>query len=356
MNIVEKLASYFTASPIQKLDKVIAIDTELNKIQNRANTLSEVYAEKYNENLIFKSEDDEISNAYSTRYNSYLENHVKEVNEIIKSKSALSKERETLLSNKVVSSLYNERKELQVIRKARKEGILTETQYIDILKARKKSVKFSDVIVFNEQGQILLLKRDADDETNDTWVIPGGHVDEGEECEVAARRELSEETGINNTKIEYLGERKTDTAHIKYYRTTIDTNEKFVTLMAGENKRYIWVFPHEIRFFTFPYDMKQNVMELLGVPTMEEFAKASKDKVSKVMGEFKEGTLRDSHGKKVKSKEQALAIAISEAGLSEKEGILVKALASGVINQKQYDKVKANKAKIAENKRFVGSF
>jgi len=38
-----------------------------------------------------------------------------------------------------------------------------------------------------------------------------------------------------------------------------------------------------------------------------------KNKVNKVMGEFKRGTLRSSSGKKVKSRKQAVAIAMSEA-------------------------------------------
>ncbi len=36
-------------------------------------------------------------------------------------------------------------------------------------------------------------------------------------------------------------------------------------------------------------------------------------KIGKVMGEYKEGKLKSSSGKKVKSKDQALAIALSEA-------------------------------------------
>ena len=36
-------------------------------------------------------------------------------------------------------------------------------------------------------------------------------------------------------------------------------------------------------------------------------------KVSKVMGEFKSGTLKSSSGKKVKSRKQAIAIALNEA-------------------------------------------
>jgi hypothetical protein len=41
-------------------------------------------------------------------------------------------------------------------------------------------------------------------------------------------------------------------------------------------------------------------------------------KVKKVMGEFKRGTLKSSSGAKVKSRKQAVAIAMSEAGMSKK--------------------------------------
>jgi len=39
-------------------------------------------------------------------------------------------------------------------------------------------------------------------------------------------------------------------------------------------------------------------------------------KVGKVMGEYKDGKLKSSSGQKVKSKDQALAIAMSEAAKS----------------------------------------
>ena len=43
------------------------------------------------------------------------------------------------------------------------------------------------------------------------------------------------------------------------------------------------------------------------------------EKVHKVMSEFKEGTLRSSSGAKVTDRDQAEAIALSEAGLSKKK-------------------------------------
>lgn len=45
--------------------------------------------------------------------------------------------------------------------------------------------------------------------------------------------------------------------------------------------------------------------------------KKQNDKVGKVMGEYKEGTLKSSSGKKVTSKKQAVAIAMSEAKMSK---------------------------------------
>jgi hypothetical protein len=44
--------------------------------------------------------------------------------------------------------------------------------------------------------------------------------------------------------------------------------------------------------------------------------KMNDKKVGKVMGEYKEGKLKSSSGKKVKSRDQALAIAMSEASKS----------------------------------------
>lgn len=41
-------------------------------------------------------------------------------------------------------------------------------------------------------------------------------------------------------------------------------------------------------------------------------------KIGKVMGEYKRGTLKSSSGKKVTKKAQAVAIAMSEAGMAKK--------------------------------------
>ena len=46
--------------------------------------------------------------------------------------------------------------------------------------------------------------------------------------------------------------------------------------------------------------------------------KMNKAKVGKVMGEYKEGKLKSSSGQKVKSRDQALAVALSSAAKQAK--------------------------------------
>lgn len=57
---------------------------------------------------------------------------------------------------------------------------------------------------------------------------------------------------------------------------------------------------------------------------MAKQTQKQQDKIGKVMHEFKEGDLKsgkDGKGGKVKSREQAIAIAMSEAGVSKKKTI-----------------------------------
>lgn len=52
---------------------------------------------------------------------------------------------------------------------------------------------------------------------------------------------------------------------------------------------------------------------------MAKETKAQQAKVERVMHEFKEGDLKSGSGKKVTSRKQAVAIGLSEAGVSRKK-------------------------------------
>ncbi len=60
--------------------------------------------------------------------------------------------------------------------------------------------------IVNYDSRVLMIKR-AKKEGNLVWAFPGGKVEDGETKEEACIRELYEETGLNVSIIELLGER-----------------------------------------------------------------------------------------------------------------------------------------------------
>lgn len=62
-----------------------------------------------------------------------------------------------------------------------------------------------DVLVINKiTDEILLIKR-LNEPFKDCWALPGGFVDENEDLEQAARRELFEETNIETEEMIQIG-------------------------------------------------------------------------------------------------------------------------------------------------------
>lgn len=52
-------------------------------------------------------------------------------------------------------------------------------------------------VVTDPEGRVWLLRRAQRDQAHGLWILPGGHVDRGEELTGAVRREVAEETGLN---------------------------------------------------------------------------------------------------------------------------------------------------------------
>jgi 8-oxo-dGTP pyrophosphatase MutT (NUDIX family) len=66
--------------------------------------------------------------------------------------------------------------------------------------------RFASIILVDDRGWLLLQERDENPVIDpDKWGFVGGHVEEGEDVEVAAYRELEEETGLSIQGLEYAG-------------------------------------------------------------------------------------------------------------------------------------------------------
>jgi hypothetical protein len=62
-------------------------------------------------------------------------------------------------------------------------------------------------------------------------------------------------------------------------------------------------------------------VDKLGAGAKKRKKLSGKDKVETVMAEFKRGTLHSGGGPRVKKRKQAVAIAMSEAGMSKKKKV-----------------------------------
>ncbi|WP_224995216.1 NUDIX domain-containing protein [Cesiribacter sp. SM1] len=99
-------------------------------------------------------------------------------------------------------------------------------------------------IIFNPLNQVLLCKSAK---WNNQYVIPGGHIEQGETMEDALRREVLEETGLKIHSIELIGLQEciySDTFQEKRHFIFIDYScrtDGFEVVLNDEADEWIWV-------------------------------------------------------------------------------------------------------------------
>lgn len=138
---------------------------------------------------------------------------------------------------------------------------ITKSTDIDLFKAVSKTL-YADNIVYNDEGKILLLRRSENDKTfPGMWVIPGGHIDLGEEPETAAKRELYEEAGIEAEKPEQVGEYEDNKVHIRYFESHVGDKEP--VLQQEEQWGYEWVSVDDLQDYPMPMNMCENILKIV---------------------------------------------------------------------------------------------
>jgi ADP-ribose pyrophosphatase YjhB (NUDIX family) len=126
-----------------------------------------------------------------------------------------------------------------------------------------------NVVVTNDQGQILLIRRSD----NDNWAVPGGAIDLGESMTQAAVRETKEESGID-CEIAGLVGIYTDPRHIILYTSNGEARQEFSILLTArpvggqptpsdESSEVRWVERADLEDYTMDRSMRLRVRDFL---------------------------------------------------------------------------------------------
>lgn len=113
--------------------------------------------------------------------------------------------------------------------------------------------RFSSIALVDARGWVLLQERDEFPVIDpEKWGFPGGHVDEGEDYETAAYRELAEETGVAlEAGLELVGtysvfhEHSGSDDEIALFAARVDLTDE--DIVVGEGRQMVFVEPDEAR-------------------------------------------------------------------------------------------------------------
>jgi len=115
--------------------------------------------------------------------------------------------------------------------------------------------RFASVALVDARGWVLMQERDEHPDVDpETWGLPGGHVEAGEEFAAAARRELAEETGVlvaalqEVTAVEVVHRRasgRVTTDEVRLYVARVDLTDADVE--CHEGRQMVFVDPAGIR-------------------------------------------------------------------------------------------------------------
>ncbi|WP_073311307.1 NUDIX domain-containing protein [Flavobacterium terrae] len=111
-------------------------------------------------------------------------------------------------------------------------------------------------IVLCKSSKILLIKR-LKDPFKDCWALPGGFVDENEDLEDAAKRELLEETSVKVDKLTQIGafgkpfrDPRSHTVSIAYYG---EVPENTIAIAADDAKEAYWFSMNDLPELAFDH-------------------------------------------------------------------------------------------------------
>jgi 8-oxo-dGTP diphosphatase len=134
------------------------------------------------------------------------------------------------------------------------------------------------VVARNRSGHVLLVRR-AD---SGNWELPGGRVEFGESAQIAAIREVEEESGVT-VEVTRLAGIYTDPGHVMFYPDTGEARQQFAVCflaspIAGrprpngnETREAAWVPPGRIPHLPIHPSVRMRIIHALTEPTQPHF-------------------------------------------------------------------------------------
>jgi len=143
---------------------------------------------------------------------------------------------------------------------------------LDENKANEDTDKVAKVVIYNKNGNILLLKRA--DNRND-WDLPGGHLKKSENYEEGAVRETKEETNLPISHLKHVH----DHEKTKFFKCPHPKGN--ISLQKEEHVDFKWVNPKEIDQFQIRKSLKNAILHAIEVVN-EDFQSDVKKKHTKM--------------------------------------------------------------------------
>lgn len=127
----------------------------------------------------------------------------------------------------------------------RKNNLMETKQKIEMIQEDSKREACVCILMHEPSKKILMLKREPNDEwMGDKWSFVGGMMDGDEPKALCVKREIEEETGINDVTAQYCWTKETDSTNVHFFIGK--TTQKDVTI-SDEHSEYMWCTPSEIK-------------------------------------------------------------------------------------------------------------
>jgi len=130
----------------------------------------------------------------------------------------------------------------------------------------KEDRSFSScVVVVNDKGEVLFLKRDEGIPSfPGLWGFPGGGSDEGETKEECGRREMYEETGLKANNLTYVDERKRKNKSVYFFKCVDFSGQVSMVDVQKEHTGFKWVNPNDLDNYDIVPDSEPIIRKAFG--------------------------------------------------------------------------------------------